>query len=175
MQYFGKFRPIHAILSILLIQYSLFGHALAECPNLILMDLKQEERNLCEYIGNGKWVIVNIWGPSCPACIEELPELELFHDSHYESDAIVLGIAIDFPTYGYADLEEVTKFVESYDIEYPILLADSDITVQLGANHLKGIPTTLVFDPSGKLINELVGIITVTLSEELIAQYEIAN
>ena len=144
--------------------------ALANCPDLSLMGLDQKQHKLCEYIGNGKWTIVNIWGPKCPACIEELSELVLFHDAHYATDATVLGIALDFPGFGYAKIEDVSKVVESYLIEYPNLLTDGGVSIHLGANRLKGTPTNLVFNPNGVLVFQHVGIITKTILEELIAQ-----
>lgn len=145
-------------------------NALASCPDLSLMGLDQKQHNLCEYIGNGKWTIVNIWGPTCPVYIEELSELVLFHDAHYSSDATVLGIALDFPSFGYAKIEEVAEFVESYLIDYPNLLVDGGVTIHLGANKLKATPTNLVFNPNGELVFEHIGIITKDILEKLISQ-----
>lgn len=145
-------------------------NAVASCPDLSLMGLDQKKHNLCEFVGNGKWTIINIWGPKCPVCIEELPELVLFHDEHYTTDATILGIALDFPSYGYAKIEDVAVVVEDNLIDYPNLLADGGVSVQLGANKLKGIPTNLIFNPDGELVFQHVGIITKDILEELIAQ-----
>ena len=143
---------------------------LANCPDLSLMGLDQEEHHVCEYIGNGKWTMVNIWGPKCPTCVEETPDLVLFHETHYQSDAIVLGIALDFPSYGYANLKEVTEFVENHFIDYPMLLADRQVAKQLGGSRLKGIPATLVFTPDGELVREHIGIITKAGMEQFMVQ-----
>ena len=133
------------------------------------MGLDQKQHQLCEYIGTGKWTVVNIWGPKCQACIEEIPALVQFHDSHYETDATVLGIALDFPSYGYAKQDDVAKVVDDYLIEYPNLLSDGEVSVQLGAKQLKGTPTNLIFNPAGKLVLEHVGIITKDIIEEFIS------
>ena len=150
--------------------HSGFKNLSTQSPDIKLMGLDEKMHHLSEYIGNGKWTIVNIWGPKCPACIEEIPDLVLFHEAHYETDATVLGIALDFPSYGYADLEEVTEFTDSYFIDYPMLLADGEITTQLGANRLKGTPTILAFNPDGELVGEHVGIITKDGIEEFISK-----
>lgn len=168
----GKYRSgLTLIITVYLFLQGLGAcNAFASCPDLSLMGLDQKQHNLCEYIGNGKWTIVNIWGPKCPACIEELPELVLFHDAHYTTDATVLGIALDFPSFGYAKIEEVTEVVESYLIDYPNLLADGGVSIHLGAHKLKGTPTNLVFNPNGELVFQHVGIITKDILKELIAQ-----
>jgi len=53
-------------------------------PDLVLPDLEGQSHPLSEYIGKGKWTLVNVWGPRCPPCQEELPELVRFHDDKIE-------------------------------------------------------------------------------------------
>ena len=40
----------------------------------------------------GKWLVVNYWATWCPPCIEEMPELQSFHDDYEKRDAMVIGI-----------------------------------------------------------------------------------
>ncbi|PCJ85527.1 MAG: thioredoxin [Thiotrichaceae bacterium] len=117
-------------------------------------------QKLSSYIGHGKWVILNIWGTRCPPCREEIPELNNFHDQRKNNDAIVVGIAIDFPSYGYANKKEVIAFVDDYLVDFPILLSDSEITEKIGLGRLSGLPTTYVFNPDGEIIGMQVGGIT---------------
>ena len=145
--------------------------ASADCPDVTLTGLDNEQHKVCEYIGAGKWTVVNIWGPKCPACIEEIPELVDFHDSHYDKDATVLGIALDFPSYGYAKHDDVAKVVDDYLVEYPNLLSDGEVAAKLGAKPLRGTPTTLIFNRNGSLVLEHVGIITTSEIEEVISQH----
>ena len=53
-------------------------------------DLSGKMRSLEDY--RGKWVIVNYWATWCPPCQEEIPDLVDFHDSHKDTDAVVLGV-----------------------------------------------------------------------------------
>jgi len=118
------------------------------------------QQKLSDYIGHGKWVVLNIWGTRCPPCREEMPELVNFHDEHKDNDAIVVGIAIDFPSYGYANKKEVIAFADDYLIDFPILLSDSSITEKIGLGRLAGLPTTYVFNPDGVVTGIQVGGIT---------------
>lgn len=141
-----------------------------KAPNLTLMGLDGKKHPMSEYIGKDKWVVVNIWGPKCPPCLAEMPDLQNFHDAHKDKDAIVLGIALDFPRFGPANEKEVRQFVEDYFISFPVLLGDAQSINFLGGGSLRGTPTTLLFSPSGTLEGMQVGQITQKVIEDFMAR-----
>lgn len=143
--------------------------------DISLRSIDDSQHKLSEYIGKGKWVVLNIWGTRCPPCREEMPELVNFHDAHKDSDAIVLGIAIDFPSYGYAKQHEVVSFADDYLIDFPILLSDSSITQKIGLGRLEGLPTTYLFNPGGKVVGMQVGGITSKILEDFIKKNTAVN
>ena len=132
-------------------------------------DGKQYE--FSEYLGKGKWTVLNIWGTRCPPCREEIPDLVDFHDAHKETDATVVGIAIDFPSYEYAKKDEVVAFADDYMIDFPLLLSDGHITQKLGLGRLEGLPTTYMYTPEGKLVGMQVGGITKEILEKYMKKY----
>ena len=73
---------------------------------------------------------------------------------------MVLGIAIGFPGYDYADASRVQSFMDEYLIDFPVLLSDGSITGQMGLGALQGVPTTYVFTPRGDVAGMQVGAIT---------------
>ena len=161
--------------------YNIFRSILVSCILLLtagtsaiasfdvsLKSIDDTEHKLSEYIGQGKWVVLNIWGTRCPPCREEMPELVRYHDEHEDNDGIVVGIAIDFPSYGYAKQDQVAAFAEDYLIDFPILLSDSSITEKMGLGVLEGLPTTYLFDPSGEVVGAQVGGITKKIIEDFI-------
>ena len=101
-----------------------------------------------------------------------MPELVLFHDDHQDSKAIVVGVAIDFPSYGYANKEEIAEFTEDHLIEFPVLLSDASISEKIGAGRLEGLPTTYLYTPEGELVGMQVGGITGNILENFIDKYE---
>ena len=145
--------------------------AIAE-PDVLLEGVDGNRHNLSEYIGKGKWTALNIWGARCPPCLDEIPELVHFHDEHQETKAIVVGVAIDFPSYGYAKKDEVLAFIDDHLVEFPVLLSDSTISEKIGAGRLEGLPTTYLYTPEGKLVAKQVGTITRNLLESFIRKYE---
>jgi hypothetical protein len=104
-----------------------------------------------------------------------MPELVRFHDEHNNHDGIVVGIAIDFPSYGYAEKDEVIDFADDYLIDFPILLSDSSITDKIGLGRLEGLPTTYLFDPSGEVVGVQVGGITKKILEDFINKIKLQS
>lgn len=127
----------------------------AAAPELSFNDVTTgETHRLSDY--RGKWVVVNYWATWCPPCLEELPELVHFHESHRNDDAVVIGINME--TLPQAKL---AAFVEQNFITYPIAGNGSNEKM-LGP--VPGLPTTYLLSPEGKLVARQVGPIT---SDEL--------
>ena len=150
----------------------IYTQSIIASPDVLLEGMDGNRHNLNEYIGKGKWTALNIWGTRCPPCMEEIPELIHFHDDHKDSNAIVVGVAIDFPSYGYARKDQVADFIEEYLVEFPVLLSDASISEKIGASRLEGLPTTYLYTPEGELVGMQVGGITGNILENFIARHE---
>jgi len=145
---------------------------LAGTPDVTLQGLDGKDHHLGEYIGKGQWVLLSIWGPGCPPCIEEMPELQRFHEAHREKDAFVVGMAVDYPSFGDANAVEVKRFAERHAISFPILLGNATVVEKFGGGPLQATPTLLAFRPDGTLAGLQVGQISGELIEKFIRDYE---
>ena len=161
--------------TVLLVALLSAPYELLAASDFRLETLDGQWQHFSEYIGHGKWTVVNIWAPRCPPCQEEIPELEMFHQEHQNNDAIVIGIAIDFPSYRYARKDQVIRFVDDHLIDFPVLLSDSSVTEKIGAGILHGLPSTYMYNPDGKLVGQQVGGITKAIIENFIERYESEN
>ena len=101
----------------------------------------------------GKWVIVNYWATWCPPCQEEIPDLVDFHERHKDKDAVVIGINTED-----IGLEQLTSFVDSFLISYPILRSEPVMNTPLGP--IPGLPTTYIIAPDGAPVARQVGPVT---------------
>lgn len=144
----------------------------ADAPDIVLEDLQGNYHSTSEYIGHGKWTLVNIWSPTCIQCVIEMPDLNKFHREHHEIDATVLGITIDYPSFKYGKKDLALAFINKYDISFPILVGDQDLASQISGKHLKAIPTTYFFHPDGHLVARWPGMVKKEELEEFIQQYE---
>ena len=160
---------------IVFILFLITSFSIQASGDIVLRSIDDSNHKLSEYIGQGKWVVLNIWGTRCPPCREEMPELVRFHDEHKDDDAVVVGIAIDFPSYGYANKDEVIAFAEDFLIDFPVLLSDSRITEKTGLGRLEGLPTTYLFNPDGDVVGVQVGMITKNILESFINQLKLKS
>jgi len=142
---------LNTILSSLLFiaSLSVFAAPKPPLPNLELMGSDEKKHHLNDFIGNGKWTVIVVWGPKCPACIEEMPEIQGLYDDTKTNNINVLGLVLDFPSFGYADIKQVQQFEEDYFITFPNLLISSNIYYDLGLGQLKGTPTIILISPEG--------------------------
>lgn len=113
-------------------------------------DMQGQVQRLSDY--RGKWVLVNFWATWCPPCLEEVPDLVALHESHRKTDLVVIGVALD------SSRESVVEFVAKKQVSYPIVLGDYDLAAQVG--EVNALPTSYLFDPSGKLVSYQEGIVT---------------
>jgi thiol-disulfide isomerase/thioredoxin len=100
----------------------------------------------------GKPLVVNFWATWCPPCVKEMPELDRFSRDFQAKGWQVVGVAVDGPT-------PVREFLLKTPVSFPIGLAGfggSQLARELG-NTGGGLPFTVVFDASGKVVHTRLG------------------
>lgn len=138
-----------ALLGLLTISAAAFS---AEPVDFSLPDLTGKQRTLAEF--RGKWVVVNYWATWCPPCLEEMPDLQAFHDRHAGKDAVVVGLNFeDIPQ------EQLKAFVDEHFISYPVL-RNGDMGPAHERLDVVGLPTTYIISPDGVPVARQVGTIT---------------
>ena len=118
-------------------------------------DTGGKRHRLAEY--PGRPVILNYWATWCVPCIQEIPEIAEFHRAH--PDVVVIGIALDAE-----DVAKTKAFARKIGHTYPLVLSSDKVEKQLAP--VKGLPTTRIFDGSGKLVYDKLGRVTKKSLEE---------
>ncbi len=108
----------------------------------------------------GKWVLVNFWAPWCAPCLQEMPDLDTLQKQH--RDLLVIGVAVL-----YRKNQEVLDAVRQTSVSYPVVLGDEDIASDFG--EMKGMPTSFLYSPSGKLVGHHDGPLTQADIEQVMA------
>jgi thiol-disulfide isomerase/thioredoxin len=151
----------------ILIAILLGMHAVAYAANnFVLTDMAGKTHTLSQY--KGKWVIVNYWATWCPPCLEEVPDLVAFYDSHKNKDVMMFGVAFD-----YQSAKEVANYVDDMLMSYPIVLGDDQVTKQIGYSEV--LPTTFIYNPSGKLVKTKRGLVTKQYLETIMVREKQLN
>ena len=100
-----------------------------------------------------KPIIINFWFPSCPPCVEEMPDInEIYHDNKANVD--VLGIqliGLDSPADG-------QEFVNDMNIAYAV---GPDLDGSIAVNYSVHLfPTTIFVNQTGNITRSWQGIIS---------------
>jgi thiol-disulfide isomerase/thioredoxin len=123
-----------------------------------MQDLDGQTHRLSDY--RGRWVILNYWATWCPPCVEELPELAAFQAANPQHQ--VLGINFED-----IDPELVRRFGEEHGINFPVLPTGPEPPT---FTRLRGLPTTQIVNPAGKLVADHVGTVTRQMLEDFIQE-----
>lgn len=146
------------------------GAAMAGAPDVSLERINGKQEAMSRYIGNGQWVVVNVWSPTCSSCVEELPDVIQFHENH--PDIPVLGVTIDFPSFEYGKPDIIRGFLEKQPLDYPLFLADRELASDLIGNDLIAIPLIAIFHPDGHAVARWPGRINPGEIDEFINNYD---
>ncbi|MFY9314480.1 MAG: TlpA disulfide reductase family protein [Burkholderiales bacterium] len=113
-------------------------------------DLHGHRRRLAEW--RGRILVCNFWATWCAPCREEIPLLVAARQKHGPAGVEIVGIAID-------NADKVREFAETFDISYPILVAEADgldLMRKLG-NTGGGLPYTVIADREGSPVHRKLG------------------
>ena len=137
-------------LRLLCVAILLVAAGAASAESFLFKDMQGHEQRLQDY--RGKWVLVNFWATWCPPCLEEIPDLIALHEAHKNKDLVVIGVALD------STRDSVVEFVAKKKINYPVVFGDYDLAAQVG--EVEALPTSYLYDPTGKLVSYQQGMVT---------------
>jgi len=144
------FSSTRSVLAALLAGSLVLASFSATAQEFTLMDMQGNEHRLSGY--RGKWVVVNFWATWCPPCLTEMPDLVSLHNAHKDKDLVVIGVAMD------STRASVTEFVDKLGVTFPIVFGNYKLAAQIG--NVQALPTTFLFDPTGKAVGRQEGAVT---------------
>jgi thiol-disulfide isomerase/thioredoxin len=118
-------------------------------PPLRLLDLDGIEHDLADL--KGRAVVINFWATWCPPCRREMPSMERLFQAFEARGLIVLAVDVG------EDADTVFAFTGQLDPAptFPLLLDPDSQAAQ--AWGVKGLPTSFLVDPEGRLVMRAVG------------------
>ena len=116
-------------------------------PDFSLLNLDDEPIALSDF--KGKVVVVNFWATWCPPCRYEMPSMQRAWQKLQDKDVMMLAVHVG----GKSD--KIWAFVGEYGITFPVLIDGKSKVAD--AWPLKGLPTTFVIDPKGRIAYRAIG------------------
>lgn len=99
----------------------------------------------------GQAMLINFFATWCPPCRKEIPSLIQLQKEYGPKGFTVIGISTD---QGGAPL--VDKFAQKMEINYPVLLSDSE-AVPRAFGGILGIPTSFLVNKEGNIVKRYDG------------------
>lgn len=100
--------------------------------------------SLSDYVGKGKYVLVDFWASWCAPCRQEMPHLKEIYDKYHDRGLDVLGVAVwDYP-------DRTQKAIQELELPWPQIVNAQNIPADL--YKIEGIPFIILFAPDGKIV-----------------------
>ena len=121
--------------------------SLPESGVITLLDngeVTKEEGTFEDFVGAGKYTLVDFWASWCGPCRKETPNVVAVYEKYRDKGLVVIGIPIN-------DKEDaMIQAMKDLNIHYPQLI---DPSMALADKfHVEGIPHIILFDPEGNIV-----------------------
>ena len=97
-----------------------------------------------DYVGKGKYVLVDFWASWCGPCRGEIPNLNAMHDRYAGERFMVIGVDVN------DNIEAAREAAKEDGVKYTLL--DANDTPALDKYGIYGIPHIILFGPDGTIL-----------------------
>ena len=107
--------------------------------------LSGEAFDLSKY--QGKVLLINFWATWRGHCVSELPELKKIYEKYRDKGFDIIGFSCDYRR------EDVEKFVQEHSIPWATVYGDKGPSPTVEFYGILTIPTMILLDKQGKVID----------------------
>ena len=121
--------------------------------NIIANDPQGNTVELANFVGKGKYVLLDFWASWCPDCIKEMPELVELYAIYKDKNFEIVGYSLD------RNADAWIKGIETLNISWP-QMSDCDFWNSQGAKlyAVQFIPQAFLISPDGTIIEKCLNI-----------------
>ncbi len=100
--------------------------------------------SLSDYVGKGKYVLVDFWASWCNPCLKEIPVISEIYEEYKGDNFEVLSVAI------WDKREKTLSAIEEKNLAWPQIVDAEKIPSEIYG--IKGIPHIILFAPDGTIV-----------------------
>jgi len=119
-------------------------------------------------IGDGRWTLIMVWEVDCVFCEQQKPDVDAFHRRNVDSNARVVGVALD----GLQAIDDINKVVRRTPTRFPHFVVDRERfrldLLAATSTQLVATPTYLLYSPDGQFQGAPVGSIDYQMLEDIV-------
>lgn len=102
-------------------------------------------KKLSDYVGKGKYVLVDFWASWCGPCIRQTAVLKDILAEYGDKGLEVLGVAV------WDKLDDTLNGIKTHDLPWEQILDAQSIPTEIYG--ISAIPTIILFSPEGKILS----------------------
>ena len=104
---------------------------------------------LSDYVGHGKYILVDFWASWCPPCRGEVPNLKAVYEEFGGEDFEIVSVAV------WDKAEDAFDAIEEEGMNWTQIVCSAKTNqIPTQVYGIEGIPYIILIDPDGKVIGE---------------------
>lgn len=104
---------------------------------------------LSDYVGHGKYILVDFWASWCPPCRGEVPNLKAVYDEFGGDDFEIVSVAV------WDKAVDALEAIEEEGMTWTQIVCSAKTNqVPTQVYGIEGIPYIILIDPDGKVIGD---------------------
>lgn len=114
--------------------------------NLPFGNIDGSSVSLSDYVGKGKYTLVDFWASWCGPCIREFPVLKEIYKKHKGDKFEIVGVAV------WDERDAILNGIDQHGISWPVIMDEQENMDNTNLYGIKAIPQIILFGPDGTII-----------------------